>query len=68
MFLKKQWIEKQFASFVLQLFVAHILIERQEQIMKNMMKNVLQSVIHKYIIKYLKLSETPKFYIDEELY
>ena len=45
---KKQWIERQFKSFVLQLFFPHTLIEHQERIMGNTLKNVMISDTYVY--------------------
>ena len=43
---KKQWIERQFKSFVLRLFLPYILIEHQEIIMKNPLKDVMINDIY----------------------
>ena len=43
---KKQWIERQFKSFVLRLFLPYILIEHQEIIMENPLKDVMINDIY----------------------
>ena len=45
---KKQWIERQFKSFVLRLFLSYILIEHQESIMENPLKDVMINDIYVY--------------------
>ena len=45
---KKQWIERQFKSFVLQLFLPYTMIEHQERIMENTLKNVMINDIYVY--------------------
>ena len=64
---KKQWIERQFKSFVLQLFFPHTLIKHQGRIMGNTLKN-LWSVIPMYIIEYVRLLNKLNFWRDEELW